>query len=143
MLLFCYGSIFQELSEERSQQLNRRTTRLSFLRISWSIFAMIMVMSYTGNLKASLASRSYEMPVETLDQMVDTDLPIYADEGIYALMDSARETLPIYDRLASQVQVIDQFYYFTITVRFSVVHAYVLYFLWFKIVSTNVKKQPT
>ncbi len=47
---------------------------------------MLLVMSYVGNLKSSLVSKSYEKPTKTIAEVIEKDMTHYTFESFYYFM---------------------------------------------------------
>lgn len=47
------------------------------LVLLWSIFALIMVQAYAGNLRANLIAMDYELPIKTHQDVLDRDENVY------------------------------------------------------------------
>ena len=52
------------------------------LVLLWSIFALIMVQSYMGNLRANLIAVDYESPIKTHQDVLDKDVKVYMASAV-------------------------------------------------------------
>ncbi len=78
-----FGILFQEYHLGNKSKLPEARPPFNVLRMVWVVMSMILVMSYVGNLKSSLVSRSYDRPTQTISEIVEKDLTFHAQEALY------------------------------------------------------------
>ncbi len=68
--------------------MTRTSTGFHLLRFLWVVMTMLLVMSYMGNLKSSLVSKSYEKPTKTIEEVIQKDMTHHTFEIFYNYMQS-------------------------------------------------------
>lgn len=52
-----------------------------FLILEWMFVAMVLSLSYKSILLATIVSPEYEKPIDTINDMIETDKPLFALSG--------------------------------------------------------------
>ena len=107
LTMMCLGIALQEYYRQRNFDL---LSRPSTFRLLWVVCAMLLSMSFAGNLKASLVRREYETPTQTLMEMVDKDMTIHMLRSVHQYINMTRKLSRLHDRVACQAQKRDSIY---------------------------------
>ncbi len=70
-----YGIVFQEFGDkDHYANKNNISTQFRFL---WIVVTTFVTMAFVGNLKSTLVRQEFKPTTQTLNEMVDKDMPIH------------------------------------------------------------------
>ncbi len=95
-----YGIVFQEYYQSDSFRGSSRRKRL--LRIIWVFATVLLTASYAGNLKSHLIKKTYEQRTQTMNEMIDKDMPVHLSKGFFTYLDSTKHLSKLSTRLTCQ-----------------------------------------
>ncbi len=99
-LLMTYGIVFQEFYEPDSFKGSNLRKRL--LRMIWVFATVLLTASYAGNLKSNLIKKTYEPKTQTMNEMIDKDMPVHLSKGFFNYLDSTKHLSKLSTRLTCQ-----------------------------------------
>jgi len=77
------GSLLVQTSEQGEIQL-RKSHSVRIAVAVWILYCLIITQSYAGNLKAYLTTPAYSKPIDTLQEVIESNLPwgmvLYGEE---------------------------------------------------------------
>ena len=56
-----------------------------FVLLMWYLYAMILIFAYSGNLRANLIVVNYEKPLRTIEDIANSERPLYMLDFFYWL----------------------------------------------------------